>query len=166
MFRNGLLSGELTDSNRSSNVYDEVKNHQISFPVRTLQKDENEPEAIFNIKSGTNTITIGIMAPSESGQNYEVIFDCGLCLMSMESESRIFDYTYNNDIISTETTIHFLSHNCNSFTSSSWCKNSISIKFTNDRRERINSIILTLGTGQENEQPHSFILKAHTENEE
>ena len=95
VFRNGISDGTISESSISSNTYNEVIYRQISLPIKAILGDETDPKAIFYVKSGSNTIAIGLVG-SETTQN-EVEFDCALRLMSKEAESRIIEYQVDYD---------------------------------------------------------------------
>ena len=162
VFRNGISDGAISESSVSSNIYDEVVYRQISLPI-SITNNKGDANALDYIKSGSNTIAIGLVG-SETSQN-EVEFDCALRLMSKEAESRIYEYqtdydgidTRNGDLLNYYYTDAFESTNCANF---------YSITFNNDRREWINSLLLNLHFQQSTKQPRQFTLKARNGNSE
>ena len=163
VFRNGISDGIISESSVSSNTYNEVIYRQISLPIKVILGDETDPKAIFYVKSGSNTIAIGLVG-SETTQN-EVEFDCALRLMSDQIESRVFDYDASSEGINGKSANDILTQFFIYTISSETCSdNSFTINFNNDRHEWINSVTLIRAYYESTNKPRQFSFEARNEN--
>ena len=162
-YRKGLTDATITTSSYSdNNSYSSAIYRQVSLPIKTVQIGNTL--AVNYIQQGLNTIAIGIVA-ADANQK-EAIFDCALRLMSDETESRVFDYAVSYSGINGDSSSIFSQYYDSSIYSSTCTENYLNIAFNNDRHEWINSVTLKLYYTQNDQQPHEFVLKARSGNDD
>ena len=155
-YRKGITDPAISTSSYADNIYTEVMYRQVSLPIKAVQIGDT-PEANY-IQQGSNTIAIGLVAVNPT--QTEAVFDCALRMMAEESESRVFDYTVSYNAMYGFPSAVF-DHYYGYDTYYSYCSsNYVSLTFSNDRHEWINSITITLFYTQDSQQPRQFVVKA------
>ena len=155
VFRNGV-TGDLTASSYSDNIYTEVMYRQVSLPLRTMATDS--ATATSYLTEGSNRIAVALIAANSAQTTAQ--FDAALRVMGDASLSRVFDYTVTSSGISGSPSYVMNQYYGYSMSSTSCADNSFQITFDNDRREWVSSVIVYLYYNQADQQPKQFVLQA------
>ena len=161
-YRKGLSDATITTSSYADNSYSLDIYRQVSLPIKSVLSG-NTP-AVNYIQQGLNSIAIGLVA--KLAHLTIANFDCALRLMSEGAEPRVFDYLVTSSGIDGQPT-SILSHYYDYSIHLSNCgDNYLNIAFNNDRHEWFNSVTLKLHHTQNDQQPHEFVLKARSGNDD
>ena len=157
VFRNGI-TGTLSTSSFSTNVYTETRYHQVSLPLKTYAVDSNP--SVEYITTGQNTIAIAIIAAS--GTQTASYFDCALRVMGHNIQSRYLnDFSITGSGISGSAVGYFAFwYWGNSYSSSTCGNNYINVQFSYDRREWISSLGIQLVNIQTSDYVRQLTVKA------
>ena len=155
VFRNGV-TGDLSTSSYSDNIYTEVIYHQVSLPIRTMATESTA--AVNYLIEGSNRIAIALIASNNVQTTAQ--FDAALRVMGDSSLSRVYDYTTAYSGISGSPSSILNQYYSYTMYYTTCTDNYYQITFNNDRREWISSVVVYLYYSQADQHPKQFVLQA------